>query len=576
MMIVMAWLVYCMMIALVLTAAAAAWESSARWSGRPARWGWLAALGGTVTLPWLLRLVPERGWVEAVPGAATALRLDPLSLTGPVATGAVWSAQDVGVLMWVTASVLTLGYVALLLARLTRASRRWRVEQLDGGPVLMTATVGPAALGVRRGMVVLPSWVMELEADLRSLLLRHERAHVVAGDPRLLLGSLILLAAMPWNPVVWYQVLRMRNAIELDCDARVLSAGADPTEYGALLLEVGRRRGRHALVMATFAEPRMFLEQRIRRIAQWPLEQRRGRATALALTAVVLFVSALSCADPVRVPDAIDDPRDVVERERPAEAFAETDSAKPMFTPMTVRPELQNRADVQRALVRHYPPLLRDAGIGGSPSVHFFIDETGVVKKTVISRSSGYPALDEAALSVASIMRFSPALNRENPVAVWVDIPIVFSASGGADVEMRLAPPPPEIRDPGAERPPEVRAYPPADLRPPPLGDISRTPVFTPMTVRPELRNRAEVQRRLISEYPPLLRNAGIGGSPTVHFFIDENGVVKNTMLSQSSGHPALDEAALRVARAMEFSPAKNRDRDVPVWVEIPIVFTVR
>ena len=40
----------------------------------------------------------------------------------------------------------------------------------------------------------------------------------------------------------------------------------------------------------------------------------------------------LAGADPVRVPDAIDNPSDVVERERPSEAYAETDSAKPMFT----------------------------------------------------------------------------------------------------------------------------------------------------------------------------------------------------------------------------------------------------
>ena len=103
-------------------------------------------------------------------------------------------------------------------------------------------------------------------------------------------------------------------------------------------------------------------------------------------------------------------------------------SAAPVFTPMTVAPELQNRADVARALVRNYPPLLRDAGIGGSPTVHFFIDENGRVLKTLLSKSSGYPALDEAAIAVAQQMKFSPALNRDKKVQVWVEIPIVFTA----------------------------------------------------------------------------------------------------------------------------------------------------
>jgi protein TonB len=103
-------------------------------------------------------------------------------------------------------------------------------------------------------------------------------------------------------------------------------------------------------------------------------------------------------------------------------------SAAPTFTPMTVRPELKNQGDVQRALIRTYPPLLRDAGIGGTAVVWFFIDEKGQVVKTTLSKSSGYPALDEAAMQVASVMRFSPAKNRDKIVQVWVEIPILFTA----------------------------------------------------------------------------------------------------------------------------------------------------
>jgi protein TonB len=99
---------------------------------------------------------------------------------------------------------------------------------------------------------------------------------------------------------------------------------------------------------------------------------------------------------------------------------------RPGFTPMTVAPELTNTADVQRALVRSYPPLLRDAGIGGKPVVWFLIDETGKVIKTQLSQSSGHAALDEAAMRVAEIMKFSPALNHDKKVTVWVELPIVF------------------------------------------------------------------------------------------------------------------------------------------------------
>lgn len=118
------------------------------------------------------------------------------------------------------------------------------------------------------------------------------------------------------------------------------------------------------------------------------------------------------------------------------------------------------------------------------------------------------------------------------------------------------------------------------DLPPPPTEtattDIAAAPVFTPFTVRPDIKNRAEVARAMEREYPPLLRDAGIGGTVTVWFFIDENGSIVNTLVNQTSGHKALDDAALLVARVIEFSPALNRDRQVPVWISLPITFTTR
>lgn len=109
---------------------------------------------------------------------------------------------------------------------------------------------------------------------------------------------------------------------------------------------------------------------------------------------------------------------------------AEDIGSAPTFTPYTVAPELKNRSEVAQALQRNYPPLLRDSGVGGKVLVWFLIDEKGQVKKTQIKESSGHEALDQAALKVADVMRFSPALNRDQKVAVWVALPIVFQTTG--------------------------------------------------------------------------------------------------------------------------------------------------
>ena len=105
---------------------------------------------------------------------------------------------------------------------------------------------------------------------------------------------------------------------------------------------------------------------------------------------------------------------------------------------------------------------------------------------------------------------------------------------------------------------------------------IGETPSFTPFTVAPTLRNRDEVGRALEREYPALLRDAGVGGRVDVWVRLDDKGAVQDVQVNASSGQPSLDEAALRVARVMEFTAAMNRDKQVPVWVSIPIQFQVR
>jgi periplasmic protein TonB len=156
--------------------------------------------------------------------------------------------------------------------------------------------------------------------------------------------------------------------------------------------------------------------------------------------------------------------------------------------------------------------------------------------------------------------------------------------------EVEIPPPPEEIVRPAtpvvaeAEIDEDLTIAPttfeenPIDRLPPPptAGGLSDAPQFTPMDVEPRLLNEREVQRALVREYPAHLRDAGIGGTVLVWFFIDEQGRVQRTQVHTSSGHTQLDQAAVRVADLYRFSPAQNRDRNVPVWIALPIVFQAR
>lgn len=112
---------------------------------------------------------------------------------------------------------------------------------------------------------------------------------------------------------------------------------------------------------------------------------------------------------------------------------------------------------------------------------------------------------------------------------------------------------------------------PPAPIRRP-----SSQPGFTPFDLAPEMKNTREVTKALSREYPPLLRDAGIGGTVVVWLYIDEQGQVQRFQVHNPSAHETLNQAALRVVGVAEFSPALNRDRAVAVWVQFPVTFQVR
>jgi TonB family protein len=122
-----------------------------------------------------------------------------------------------------------------------------------------------------------------------------------------------------------------------------------------------------------------------------------------------------------------------------------------------------------------------------------------------------------------------------------------------------------------------IRDNPTDRLPPPPVPatpDISEQPVFTPYSVRPELRNSAELMQALERNYPRALKDAGIGGTTLLWVFIDIAGAVQNTRVVESSGYREFDEIAEQVVRGTaRFSPAYNRDERVPVWIQIPITF---
>jgi TonB family protein len=83
-----------------------------------------------------------------------------------------------------------------------------------------------------------------------------------------------------------------------------------------------------------------------------------------------------------------------------------------------------------------YPPALLAQRIEGRVLLRLYVDSAGnvVPDSTRVAESSGYPALDSAALVGAPELRFSPALHQGRPVAAPFLQPVQFRGprSGGA------------------------------------------------------------------------------------------------------------------------------------------------
>jgi TonB family protein len=75
-----------------------------------------------------------------------------------------------------------------------------------------------------------------------------------------------------------------------------------------------------------------------------------------------------------------------------------------------------------------YPPALYQQRVSGTVLLRLFADETGRLapESTRVQESSGYPALDSAALAAAPLLRFAPALRNGVPVATLFTQPVHF------------------------------------------------------------------------------------------------------------------------------------------------------
>jgi hypothetical protein len=266
--------------------------------------------------------------------------------------------------MATSAALLT--FYGLAWLKLRQAARQWRRARLRDCSVWIAERVGPAVFGFFKPQVVLPRWLHDGPATTRSLVLAHEQEHIAARDQLLLLLALLLMLLTPWNLPLWWQLRRLRFAIEVDCDARVLSRGADSAAYAETLLAVGQHRSQMPLGAIALTEPVSQLERRIRIMMTRP----RHSHVLLMGACLALSTSLVGTAAVLTAPEAVS-------------------TTAPRKLPPSSDREIGPR--LEELLKEQFPELLRE-NTSGTAIVTVLFNSAGTVERTEKETLSGPPA----------------------------------------------------------------------------------------------------------------------------------------------------------------------------------------
>jgi beta-lactamase regulating signal transducer with metallopeptidase domain len=412
---ILSWMVYALMITLFMALAAWALEAILRLRRWPVRGVWVLAIVGSLGIPVLSGILPSQDPVPlpaiprvagAAPSAEATSSVEWTNWTARPLSMVPSPAQDSRIdrlllVLWGLTAVglalsLAISYFALILRR-----RTWTEREVDGRPVWVSPDTGPAVVGFLRSRIVLPEWVLGDVRAKRHIVLMHEEEHVFAGDPRLLLGALVLWVAMPWNLGLWWIWRALRQAVETDCDRRVLARGVDPRAYGRLLLEVSERGTSHRLIVAALSESSSFLERRVRLMLNTKPERHLHRAAGAVLVATLAIVAACRMERPGQPPvpatgatyavgedgaltkvadSAAVTPADSVAKRGTVVLPSAEAAGSPVLSDSPGLDPVQRT--VLRAIERFYPNVLAERIPGGRVNLYFLADAQGEMVKT--------------------------------------------------------------------------------------------------------------------------------------------------------------------------------------------------
>ena len=89
-----------------------------------------------------------------------------------------------------------------------------------------------------------------------------------------------------------------------------------------------------------------------------------------------------------------------------------------------------------------------------------------------------------------------------------------------------------------------------------------------------EIESPSSLSASVPIDYPLDLWDQGVEGSSMLKVRVTDLGNVDSVVVMESSGYEAFDSSAVRGARTLRFSPARQGDKRIEVWAHVPVHFS--
>jgi D-alanyl-D-alanine endopeptidase (penicillin-binding protein 7) len=296
-------------------------------------------------------------------------------------------------LLWIGGSARNDRTDAHWQARLTGLAERAGIDRHVRLRIVETLT-SPITAGWWRPVVLVPAVLVSgMPADLLEALLAHEIAHVKRHDYLVNLLQNVVETILFYHPAVWWISKQIRAEREQIADDFAASQLGEPRRLALALSELEKLQfSTHRLAQAANGGDLMV---RIKRLIRPDSQALNWKAAVPILGLAAACMGAFAIAAPAADSHSAGTSKAVVN-------FASC--SKPM-----------------------YPHDDLAAGHEGAVTLSFLVGTDGKPKEAKVVKSTGYPAMDEAARGAILKCSFKPAMKDGAPVESWVPIQYIWT-----------------------------------------------------------------------------------------------------------------------------------------------------